>query len=75
MNTPEAVERCFKRRIRKKIVQTGIQSTQVMGNPDHPEHPEKWVLIDFDDRSFIRIRIALTDDGPTVLSFEDSLDQ
>lgn len=44
MNTPEVIERFFKRRVEKKIVQVVTQSTQIAGNPDYPDHPAKWLL-------------------------------
>jgi hypothetical protein len=74
MNQPDHIHDLFQRRVGNKIIQTGVQSTSIRGNPDHPDHQEKWVWIDFDDLSRITIKIALLEEGPTVLGFADSLD-
>ena len=69
MNTPEDIQRLFEKRNGKKIIGTGIQSTSIKGSPDYPDHEERWVWIDFEDLSRITIKVALLEEGPTVIGF------
>jgi hypothetical protein len=72
MDTPEYIQGLFEKRNGKRIIGTGIQSTSIQGNPDYPNNEERWVWVDFEDLSRITIRVALLDDGPTVIGFTES---